>query len=59
MYQIIDVEDQLIVEILEEQPTTSPIWLRRSTREKKKNSKYANVAIMEEEKELTSFKKAS
>ena len=43
----------------EEQPATSPIQLRRSTREKKKNPKYANVAVMEEKKEPTSFEKAS
>ena len=59
MYQRIDDEDQPIVEIPEEQPTTSPIQLRRSTRIKKKNPKYANIAVLEEEKEPTSFEKAS
>ena len=55
MYQMLDVEDQPIVEMPEEQPTTSPIQLRRLTREKKKNFKYANITVMEEEKEPTSF----
>ena len=59
MYQRIDAEDQPIVVILEEQPTTSPIQLRRSTRMKKKNPKYANIAVVEEQKEPASFEEAS
>ena len=43
----------------EEQPATSLIQLRKSTREKNKNLKYANVVVMEEEKEPTSFEEAS
>ena len=59
VYQIIDTEDQPIVEIPEEQPTTSLIQLRRSTRMKMKNPKYANVAVVEEQIEPTSFEEAS
>ena len=43
----------------EEQSVTSPIQLRRSTRVKIKNSKYANVAVVKEEKEPASFEKVS
>ena len=46
----------------EEQSTehvTLPIQLRQSTRVKKKNPKYANIAVVEEEKEPTSFEEAS
>ena len=59
VYQRIDADDQLIMEMPEEHPTTSPIQLRRSTRMKMKNPKYANVAVVEEEKEPTFFEEAS
>ena len=54
VYQKINDENQPAVEMPE-----SPIQLRRSTREKKKNPKYANVAVVEEEREPTSFEEAS
>ena len=53
MYQRINNENQLAVEILEEQPikqATSPIQLRISARVKKKNPKYANIIMVEEKK---------